>query len=811
MRLTVPTPLALATGVLGLLTGLPSAQNVREIHVDGKSSVARVWSENGKNYYSVSLDGRTFQPVQETSYELALRFEEFDPVLRDAAVPEGLVAGPSSRLFIVQYWTQGLEDYREVLRERGVEIHRFLANHANIVEMDRGVAAEIEELSFVRSVRPFHPAFKLEEELIDQVRAGANGPLTVNLLTMRRGGHAPVVEWIEGMGGVVEEISKETYFMTATIERSLLSQLASLDTVQWIDRWSAPETDMNIARQMHGADYVGNNFGFTGQDVRAEVMDSGCDNNHPDLPNFIVHNNNTPSSHGTSTSGILFGKGIANANATGAMPDGFLVVARYSGGFSGGSRYAHSGELQNPALAYKCVLQSNSWGSSQVTNYNSISQDMDLILFDHSRLSILQSQSNLNGRRSRPQAWAKNIVAVGGINHRNTLTKSDDFWGGASIGPAEDGRIKPDMASYYDSILTTNNGGGYTTSFGGTSGATPIIAGHMGLFYQMWGDGVFNNSTPGSSTFENRPQNTTAKAVMINTASQWSFSGTNHNLTRTHQGWGHADLQRMHQQAGTMLVVDETDVLAPFESQSYFVQVAGSSSSFRATMVYRDPAGTTSSNLHRINNLNLTVISPDGTTYKGNNGLDAGETSTPNGKWNKVDTVENVFVSNPLAGEWQIIVTAAEVNQDSHVETGALDVDFALAVSGIQSTNASCTPPRVLTRTAGANANTYTASTPQVGTPVNFTVGTNGFSFATIYGLAQPDYRPLDASGTVLVNPDFPPLFVIGPLNGPTANASMVVANDPSMCGMVIYTQAKLDNGPGPFQVTNSQDLVIGL
>ena len=48
--------------------------------------------------------------------------------------------------------------------------------------------------------RPFHPAYKLEAELIDQVESGATGPLTVNLLTMRRSGHAPVIEWIEGNG-----------------------------------------------------------------------------------------------------------------------------------------------------------------------------------------------------------------------------------------------------------------------------------------------------------------------------------------------------------------------------------------------------------------------------------------------------------------------------------------------------------------------------------------------------------------------------------------------------------------------------------
>src|SRR6185503_20323605 len=112
-----------------------------------------------------------------------------------------------------------------------------------------------------------------------------------------------------------------------------------------------------------------------------------------------------------------------------------------------------------------------------------------------------QSQSNLGTQSSRPQAWAKNILSGGSVYHYNTLSTTDDHWGsGASIGPASDGRVKPTLCAYYDQIFTTEcctstsydgtlGGGG----FGGTSGATPIIAGHVGLFFQMWSEGIFGN------------------------------------------------------------------------------------------------------------------------------------------------------------------------------------------------------------------------------------------------------------------------------------------------------------------------------
>lgn len=809
-------------GTAALLAAAPGAQQSlsprlgvqREYTVPGHDSSVRLWLERKdgalETVYQLSVHGGAWSEPMVAENDLLLRYQRFDPKAAVPSMEPTLLAPANNRLFIVQYWTLFLEDYGSALSERGAEIHRYLPNQASIVEMDQALAREVRSLPFVRSVTPFHPAFKLEEELLSAVEAGAQGPITVNVLTMRRGDQAPVVQWVENNGGTVESISKETYLMVATIDRSQLSQLAALNAVQWVDRWSPEEPDMNIARMMHGANFVESVGGYTGAGVRGEDRDVGCSTTHQDLPNFLLHGSNSQATHGTSTSGIVFGKGIGNANARGAMPDGFLVIQDIDFSPPGGSRYAATGQIADPAGPYRCVFQTNSVGSSQTTQYTSISQNLDLILFDFDHTSVTQSQSNLNNQLSRPEAWAKNVISCGGINHFNTLTKNDDRWGGASIGPASDGRIKPDLASYYDAIWTTTSPNNYTTGFGGTSGATPIVAGHLGLFYQMWNDGIFGNATPGADVFENAPNNTTAKAMMINTASQWTFSGTSHNLTRVHQGWGHPDLQYMYENRANMLIVDEADVLKQFETKNYYVNVSSGSPEFRVTMVYRDLPGTTSASLHRINDLDLAVIAPDGTLYKGNNGLSAGNFSTPNGAWNGVDTVENVIVSNPQAGEWRITVFARDVNQDSHVETPALDVDFALVASAVSSVLPECGTARNIGRNPFGNPNALTMTPIVPGQPTTVTLNTQGFQFGTIIGVALPDVRPLDSGTVALISPDSPVFFRIGPLPGPSINVSQVLVNDPNLCGRTIYCQAKLDNGPGVFTVTNAIDAVVG-
>ena len=94
-----------------------------------------------------------------------------------------------------------------------------------------------------------------------------------------------------------------------------------------------------------------------------------------------------------------------------------------------------------------------------------------------------------------------------------------------------------------------------------------------------------------------------------------------------------------------------------------------------------------------------------------------------------IDTVENVFIQNPVAGKWTIQVTATEINQDGHVKylnddpteccafipeldlldpwppcenpdaqpeclvASPVDADFALVVSGVSKKRACCQQP----------------------------------------------------------------------------------------------------------------------
>ena len=663
--------------------------NHRLIDVPGSPVRLALWMEvlpdkRTVPFYAVSLDGQSMATVRRTSYVLKVRHGDFDPGTRVPQVGALLAADESVRLYIVQFVTQPLEEFRRAIEDLGGEVHHFLANHAHIVEMSREVQSQVAVLPFVRWVGLYHPAYRLEEILLGEFRQFGAPTATrryhIQVVKPGEQQKSIVADRILAMGGTIDALSPGGFLLDATLEPNQLLEVARMNEVFYVDRQLPQRFYMDNVRADGGADHVEALGGYTGDGVRGEVLDSGLATLHQAFQARppIIHGCNIGDPwHGTATYGINFGDGTGSLKGRGLVPDAQGIFSAFS---CLGDRYDHTMELvQDPT--YHAVYQSNSWGWCCTTEYGTDAAEMDRIIFD-TDLVILQAQANQGSRDSDANAWAKNVVSVGGIQHEDTLGRGDDAWSKAgSIGPAEDGRVKPDLSYWYDYIRTTDSNGGYMTDFGGTSGATPETAGHFGLFFQMWADGIFgNNVDPGGTVFENRCHAATAKAVIINTAKQYSFTGTAHDLTRVHQGWGTANVGYLYDMRDKIGIVDETEVLANLESISYIVHVEPAEPELRATMVYTDPHGTTSQ--HRINDLTLKLTSPSEVVYWGNNGLLEGNWSTPGGDPNTIDTVENVFIQLPETGVWTVDVLASEVNQDSHVETPELDADFALVVSG---------------------------------------------------------------------------------------------------------------------------------
>ena len=608
----------------------------------------------------------------------------FDPLSGSAAAAARI---DGSQVYLVQFRTALSDELRARLRQSGARIGAYVPDFAYVVRMNESAKAAVAKLPGVRWIGAYLPSDKLDASVgAAALTLGTDQRYLVTLVEPDAADQRAVAERVRRLGGVVLMTSESRQHLEVVLDADQLRAVTRFDEVLAVGLDSAPESDMDNARQASGANAIEIAGGYRGQGVRGEVMDGGVRATHQEFrarPVLLHGANSADIGHGTSTYGEIFAAGVS-AKQRGMLPQGQGIFALNSVA----DRYAETGQLVDPAGNLRAVFQSNSWGNNLTTAYTSISAAMDQNIFDHDIL-ICQSQSNDGTRNSRPQAWAKNILSVGGEFHRNTLSRADDAWNhGASIGPAADGRIKPDLSNYYDAIDTTssNSDTSYTTSFGGTSGATPITCGNAGLLFEMWADGVFDGGTgKNRDVFASRPHAATTKALLINTADQYPFTGATADLTRVHQGWGTASVGNLYDRAKAggfrlPVLVNETDLLTSGQSKKYTVAANGAQP-LRATMVYSDPAGSPTAAVARVNDLTLKVTAPDGTVYWGDNGLRTGNWSTPGGVANTVDTVENVFVQAPAAGTWTVEVIATQINADGHVETAATDADYALVVS----------------------------------------------------------------------------------------------------------------------------------
>ncbi len=525
-----------------------------------------------------------------------------------------------------------------------------------------------------------------------------------------------VTKQLEEMGAdILRTNAVSIYYLVCNVDSALIYDIASIPAVEWMQQEFEPQTLMN---QISSNTYMGHDTpqagGFAGNGVLAEVQDNGCDadavvgpgNGHPDLSNVLWTDGGViTNDHGTCVSGIMFGTGAGDPTAEGILPQGTGAFAQWNTGNYPTIQNLWNGNFNEGPSGLNGIAQTNSWWSGAVmtSQYDSYSNEIDTAAFDFPHVlnhwACGNSNFGVGPSTMSTESVSKNDISGGAIFHMDTATLSDDDWhnnGGGSTpsqGPAADGRQKPDLCGPFDWIHTTDEdpggyvGGMYYDNFGGTSGATPNIAGSSCLVYDMYQDNYFDNNPGG-----NWPYSCTVKAMMIANAYQYPI-GVN-GIYRGVEGWGTPDLEYMYNLGPTYHVIEEyPQAMNAGDSWSRGVYSDGTNP-LKITLCWIDPPAppTTGTGRALINNLNLRVQSPSGTVYWGNNGLynDIWSTSgTGANNWydpgapgpnyaDNLNNVENVFLQTPASGVWTIEVTG----QIGDIGSGPQD--FSMVASGAQ-------------------------------------------------------------------------------------------------------------------------------
>lgn len=634
---------------------------------------------------------------------------------------------PVSGLYLLQFSGPAPADLREQLAARGVNLLRPVPEEAFVAELTDAKLNEIRALPFVHWAGPYRPEHKTHflVQQIAQIADDRQIAVTALLSSTATARETAILQRVFRL---------LTRYAKSSSGRLLQGQIAARDVhllaqskaVLWIEPAPEPKLVDAVAAQIVGGEGeemlpAVYELGYDGEGVTVAVADSGLhlgegEEMHVDLAGRVdgffyygeLLDASDEHSHGTHVTGIIAGDGSSGETdengflyGLGVAPRARIVAQRIFDGAGGYQAPPSYGKLTADAVRAGAVIGSNSWGDETQGRYDISAMEFDALVRDADPETpgdqpyILEFSAGNAGPGERTiysPAVGKNVIATGASQNNRFdffiyASGQESMADFSSRGPCEDGRIKPDIVAPGTWIASLQSAGATDENAwapisplyqyqGGTSQAGPHASGAAALFVQQ-----YRERNAGAT-----PSPALVKAALINSAVDMDntvgiLDGGTSYVPNMDEGWGRVDMWELLSGDRSFDYTDQTSLLQAGQTFEKRLVLASGDLPLKVTLTYTDVPGFPPAIPALVNDLDLEVISPSGTIYRGNQFIQG--QSVPNAPGtDAINNVENVTVELPERGEYIVRVIARRVIEDARRDTITIDQDFAMVFSG---------------------------------------------------------------------------------------------------------------------------------
>ncbi len=561
----------------------------------------------------------------------------------------------------VQFMNIPTSEQKVQMESLGIKLMLYLPNNTFMAAIKVGTDFNSLSPFAVRGIHTVKPEYKLLKELQVAI-AEDNYPaysvkdnfVGISFTYYENISHEIILQFLQSNDFEITYQDKATHGFVVWVKKSELLNFVAQPFVCSAELMDdEPQPENNVGRTSHrdnaiATDYSGGRK-YNGSGVSIMLQDDGIVGPHIDykgrlIKQFITYNYGD---HGDHCAGILMGAGNRDPLTRGMAWGSDIYVYEASPSYQGFD------SIYSDYAKYGIRIISTSYSDGCNAGYTTRAQKLDIQTGLMPQLLHVFSAGNngtSNCNYGAGAGWgnitgghkhSKNSISIANLDYIDVRNTS------SSVGPAHDGRLKPEVSAVGTSVYSTSNPDTYVIKTG-TSMSCPGAAGSFAQLYQAYKTVNSNNNPPSALM----------KAIVMNTADDLGNVGPDFKY-----GYGRINSLKAVQ------TIEKVNYLSGTISQNgndtHSIVVPSGVRQIKIMTYWHDYQAAIGAGVALVNNLNTTLTTPGSLTV---NPLVLD--FTPNvTSLNSIavpgidirNNHEQIVINNPTAGNYVLNVNGASV------------------------------------------------------------------------------------------------------------------------------------------------------